>query len=186
MTKAGQMRTGYGITVTTLGAGVCLVLMNVSGYAADAGVQITAPASGPSERLEPNKTAIAIDIKDLCQHWVHSREEEQPGGKDQIFRPAASKAFPPSRFRMAYKFTPNGACEFMFLSPSDAHHFKPGKWMLDTRDQTLLKITADGTTQSYRIVELSKNILRLTPLEPKTNKHPLKNDSAAAGLSARR
>ena len=64
---------------------------------------------------------------------------------------------------MAYKFTQNGACEFMFLSPSDAHHFKPGKWALDASDQTLLSITAEGTTQSYRIVELSKQILRLTP-----------------------
>jgi|GEM_PF-1909917 len=184
MTKAGKMRTGHGITVTTLGACVCLVLMNASGYAADGGVQIIVPVSGPAERLEPNKTAI--DIKDLCQHWVHSREEEQPGGKDQIFRPAASKAFPPRRFRMVYKFALNGACEFLFLAPNDAHHFKPGKWALDANDPTLLSITAEGTTQSFRIVELSKQILRLTPLGPKTNKHPLKNDSAAAGLSARR
>jgi hypothetical protein len=33
--------------------------------------------------------------------------------------------------------------------------------------KTLLRITANGTTTSYRMAELSKTLLRLTPLEPK-------------------
>ena len=103
----------------------------------------------------------------LFQLWVHSREEQKdPDAKEQIFRPATSRQFPPSRFRMAYKFSPNGKCEWMFLDPADAHHFKPGKWEIDVTDGTLLKITADGKTDSFRILELSKDLLRLAPVKP--------------------
>jgi len=54
----------------------------------------------------------------------------------------------------------------MFLDPADAHHFKPGKWEIDVTDGTLLKITADGKTDSFRILELSKDLLRLAPVKP--------------------
>lgn len=124
-------------------------------------------AAGSGSKGDGNKATNAIDIKNLCQHWVNSREEEDKKASNatvQIFRPAASRKFPPSRFRMAYKFTAKGDCEWLFLAPNDAHHFKKGKWMLDEADKTLLKITKDGVTSSYRIVELTKGILRLTPL----------------------
>ena len=108
-----------------------------------------------------------FNIIELFQRWVHSREEQKdPDAKEQIFRPATSRQFPPSRFRMAYKFSPNGKCEWMFLDPADAHHFKPGKWEIDVTDGTLLKITADGKTDSFRILELSKDLLRLAPVKP--------------------
>ncbi len=62
----------------------------------------------------------AFNIIDLFHFWVHSREEQKdPDAKEQIFRPATSRQFPPSRFRMAYKFSPNGKCEWMFLDPAD-------------------------------------------------------------------
>jgi hypothetical protein len=147
-------RTGF-YSVTLLGLWACL---------------IAGAAAAQSDHPESNKSAPGIAINDLCQHWVHSNEEEKAGGNVQIFRPAASRKFPPSRFRMAYKFNRNGDCEWLFLSPDDAHHFKPGKWVIDASDKTRLKITADGTTKSYRITELSKNILRLTPLASKPNK----------------
>ena len=68
---------------------------------------------------------------------------------------------------MAYKFARNGDCEWFELSPDDAHHFSACKWTLDARDKTLLRITANGATTSYRMAELSKTLLRLRPLEPK-------------------
>lgn len=123
-------------------------------------------------RIEPTKDSeIAspegVNIKDLFQHWVHSREEQKDlDPKEQIFRRATSRQFPPSRFRMAYKFSPNGECEWMFLDPADAHQFKPGKWEIDVTDGTLLKITADGKADSFRILELSKDLLRLVPAKP--------------------
>jgi hypothetical protein len=120
-----------------------------------------------------NKTPRDIDTVDLCQHWVHSYEEQRPGDKDQIFRPAAFKKFAPSRFRMQYKFAKDGSCEWFYLSPDDAHRFKAGKWMLDPSDKTILRITKDGTTASFRITKLTRDILRLAPGEAKLNQpHP--------------
>jgi len=108
-----------------------------------------------------------VEIKNLWQHWVHSREEEKgSNAKEKIFRPAKSKVFPPSRFRMAYRFSPDGNCESMFLHPTDRHGFKPGKWEIDESDKTVLKIIDEGKTLSFRIVELSKDVLRLAPVEP--------------------
>lgn len=131
-------------------------------YCAD-GLPWSRPANG--ERTKADPKLVEIDTDDLCQHWVHSREEEGPGDKDQIFRPADSKKFPPSRFRMAYKFAKNGDCEWFYLSPTDAHHFKSGKWTVDPKDKTVIKITTEGTTTSFKITELTKEILRLIPIE---------------------
>ncbi len=107
----------------------------------------------------------AADANALYQHWVRSTEEEQAGSATQVFRPAASKVFPPSRFRMAYKFARGGSCEYYFLSPDDAHRFKPCRWTLVGGDGKSLQVMADGATTSYRIVELSVDVLRLMPLE---------------------
>ena len=116
---------------------------------------IAAPVSAPP----------AIDINHLFQHWVRSYEEEQPGRAVQVFRPALSKQFPPSRFRMAYKFAPNGKCEWYVLSPDDAHHFDACTWSVAAGDNTRLQIAEAGATSSFKIVELSGTLLRLEPLE---------------------
>ena len=126
---------------------------------------IAAPAMAQAVGTKPTGTPLDIDVNDLFQHWVHSNEEEQPGGTIQIFRPAASMKFPPSRFRMAYKFAQDGGCEFYFLSPDDAHDFRPCSWTISARDRMTLQIGASGKVTSYRIVQLSGKILRLTPLE---------------------
>jgi hypothetical protein len=105
-----------------------------------------------------------IDINDLFQHWVHSREEEERGATIQIFRPDASMDFPPSRFRMAYTFARNGRCEFFFLAPDDGHYFKPCTWKISA-DKLMLQISTNRGSTSYRIAELNGKILRFTPLQ---------------------
>jgi hypothetical protein len=131
---------------------------------------IAAPAMAQAPGTKPTGTPLAIDVNDLFQHWVHSSEEEQPGGTIRIFRPARSMKFPPSRFRMAYRFARNGSCEFYFLSPDDEHHFKPCNWTVSASDKMILQISANGKTTSYRIAQLSGQILRLTPMEPQQNR----------------
>lgn len=126
---------------------------------------IAAPATAQAVGTKPAGTPLAIDVNDLFQHWVHSSEEEQPGGTIRVFRPAAAMKVPPSRFRMAYRFARNGGCEFYFLSPDDAHHFKPCNWTISASDGMILHVSANGKATSYRIVQLSRKILRLTPLE---------------------
>ncbi|HBU08300.1 MAG: hypothetical protein A2471_04955 [Omnitrophica WOR_2 bacterium RIFOXYC2_FULL_45_15] len=101
----------------------------------------------------------------LCQRWVHSFEEQQQADKDSIYRPKDFKEFPGSRFRMQYIFYKNGDCEWYYLSPDDAHHFKSGKWRFDPRKSTLQIIKSD-ITESYRVTELTKDMLRIAPIEP--------------------
>ncbi len=128
------------------------------------------PAMTQAAPAKPDGAQSAMELADLFQHWVHSSEEEPPGGTDRVFRPAGSREFPPSRFRMAYKFAPSGGCEYDVLAPDDAHHFKACRWRISADDSSMLQITADGLTASFRIVGLSRNRLRLTPVQPKPSK----------------
>jgi hypothetical protein len=131
---------------------------------------IAAPDTARAAGTKSRGTRPDIDVNAMFQHWVHSSEEEEPGGTVQVFRPAASMDFPPSRFRMAYKFAPNGGCEFHFLSPDDAHHFRPCHWTIGAGDKLILQIGANGESIAYRIVQLNGKILRLAPLGPRQNK----------------
>ena len=106
---------------------------------------------------------VAVDH--LFQHWVRSYEEEQPGQAVQVFRPASSKPFPPSRFRMAYEFARNGSCESYVLSPDDAHHFDACTFRIAGSDKARLQITQAGVTTTFKIVELSEKLLRLEPIK---------------------
>jgi hypothetical protein len=124
------------------------------------------PALPPAAAATSARTLPVVDISNLFQHWVHSSEEERPGNKDRVFRPAESWNFPPSRFRMAYKFAPNGSCEFYFLSPDDAHYFKACTWTISEHESVILRISAEDVTTSYRITALSSTLLRVAPLEP--------------------
>ena len=102
-----------------------------------------------------------IDTADLCRHWVHSVEEQTRTQKAQIYRPSDFKQFPASHFRMQYVFYKNGDCEWYYLSPDDAHRFKSGKWRIASTDKNVLQIVKRDSTESYRIIELTKDILRI-------------------------
>jgi hypothetical protein len=130
----------------------------------------TQPLIAAAASAQATRAKSTINITDLFQHWVHSREEEQPGGAIQIFRPAMSMEFPPSRFRMAYKFARDGGCEYFALSPDDAHHFQSCRWRMSANKTTLQIVVANRKSTSYRIVELSKKILRLVLLVPQRGK----------------
>lgn len=66
------------------------------------------------------------------QHWVHSYEEQASATtnanknvkKRNVFRPAGSRQFPSSRFRMEFGFDPNGQCNYKYLSPTDQHEMR--------------------------------------------------------------
>jgi hypothetical protein len=141
---------------------ISLLLLACSG--ARQSVATSVPASAPAQ------ATTNINLDNLYQHWVHSREEQQPNDKDELYRPATFKVFPPSRFRMAYKFAKDGMCEWFYLSPVDAHHFKPGTWRIDPNDPHILQITKENTTETYRILTLTNDMLRIAPLTPQTIK----------------
>lgn len=83
-----------------------------------------------------------------------------------MYRPKDFKEFPASRFRMQYIFYKNGDCEWYYLAPDDGHHFKPGKWQVDPNDRSVLQIIKNDTTESYRIIELTKDVLRISLIKP--------------------
>ena len=58
------------------------------------------------------------------QYWVHSYEEQGAQKTPNIFRPAGSRQFPASRFRMEFGFDANGQCKYKFLSPTDSHEMR--------------------------------------------------------------
>lgn len=66
----------------------------------------------------------ATDNTNFYQHWVHSYEEQNGAKSPNIFRPAGSRQFPASRFRMEFGFDPNGQCNYKYLSPSDHHEMR--------------------------------------------------------------
>jgi hypothetical protein len=117
----------------------------------------------PSEQALSKPAEGAINTADFCRHWLRSMEEEKTGGNEQIFRPADYKNFPPSRFRMQYKFDPNGDCMWLYLAPNDAHSLKPGKWSIDERDKSIVRIQMDSKTEAFRITKLTREILCLVP-----------------------
>ena len=122
-------------------------------------------ATDPVDKRAADVTAPAnhLNIEHLFKHWIHSREEDM--GQGQTYRPHDFKEFPPSRFRMQYIFHKNGDCEWFFLAPDDAHRFKPGKWRLDPVSPTVLHITGGDAPQSYKITELTKDVLRISPIQ---------------------
>lgn len=115
---------------------------------------------------EASVPSAEVDVELLAQHWVHSREEERPESGGQIYRPAGFRQFPPSWFRMQYVFHEEGACEWLYLAPNDAHHFRPGTWWFDRDEEDVLHIAEGDRTVSYRIVELTPDLLRLIQLAP--------------------
>ena len=102
-----------------------------------------------------------INLEYLCQSWVHSSEEQKPNATAEIYRPAGSRRFPPSMGRMKYNFFKNGDCEWYYFSPDDAHRFKPGKWRIDADDKSILNIVKDNKVESYRVIDLTKDLLRI-------------------------
>ena len=123
-----------------------------------------APADPGPDWPYPNSPGINTEY--LCQHWVHSFEEQKQTEKSQIYRTSDFKQFPPSRFRMQYIFYKNGDCEWYYLSPDDGHHFKRGRWRVDAHDKRVLQIIKDDTTESYRIIELTQDRLRMAIITP--------------------
>jgi hypothetical protein len=103
--------------------------------------------------------AGALDVKQLTKSWTHSYEEG-----DGTYRPTGSKKFPPSRFRAVYVFKDEGKCEWLALSPTDAHRMTSGTWKIDEKDPRLIHIygaNKDKPVKSLQVVELKDDLLRI-------------------------
>ncbi len=113
------------------------------------------------ENSKPNAEKPAEDLKLLSKHWVHSREEQGQDGI-QIYRPEGSHVFPPSRFRMQYILKGDGSCRYLYLSPSDRHHFRDGTWKMKDK---ILEINRGGEKSRFEIIELTNGVLRVKAID---------------------
>lgn len=111
----------------------------------------------------PGNPSGGIDFDNLYKQWTNSREE-QIGDGVVIYRAGGFENFPASRFRMSYIFRADRTCDWFYLEPADGHHFRPGTWVRDLREPDIIHIDQDGRTVSYRILELTRDILRMRSL----------------------
>jgi hypothetical protein len=124
-------------------------------------VVIAVELSGTARAAAPADTPAdgALDVKLLCRSWTHSREEGEG-----IYRPTESKKFPASRFREVYVFKKDGTCEWLSLSPTDAHRMTKGTWKSDDKNPRLIQIFGqkkDSPAKSLQVVELKDDVLKI-------------------------
>ncbi len=101
---------------------------------------------------------LEVNSKYLINSWTESREEGLG-----IYRPSDFKDFPISRFRQTYKFMDKEECEYMVLSPVDAHYLANGSWSFNERMRTLTIYNEYKIIiHKYKVEELSPNLLHIT------------------------
>lgn len=85
----------------------------------------------------------------LINCWTHSMEED-PDSKTQVYRQCQSREFPDSRFRMFMDLKSDGSCEYLELSPVDAHQSVKGSWIFDqdTEEFSILNNTGKAVFES--------------------------------------
>jgi len=123
-------------------------------------IVFTAVAAGVSAEDKP----AILDSKLLIGSWTHSREEDNELG-GRVFRRSNLKKFPPSRFRMQYTFGLNGAGQYMYLHPADAHTMMPMRWEINPTNPRQIVITArekgKARVSVLKVIELTGRLLRV-------------------------
>jgi len=108
----------------------------------------------------PTKAPINTNF---YQQWVHAYEAQNGQKTPNIFRPKGSQEFPPSRFRMQFAFDQNGQCNYMYLSPTDAHEIRDCVYT-KIDNKVYLYDNAGGSLShlAFTIQSLSQNEMKLT------------------------
>jgi len=81
------------------------------------------------------------DPKHLIGDWCHSHEEDAKGL--MVFRPA-SRMFPPSRGRLAFKLLANGTANYCGLGANDAPDEVNAKWTRTAGDELTIRSESDA------------------------------------------
>ncbi len=100
---------------------------------------ISFSCSSNTEMLESLNTDLLINC------WTHSMEED-PDNETQVFRQCDSMVFPASRFRMFMDLKADGTCDYLELSPVDAHQTVKGTWLFDDSQLQLSILNEKGGT----------------------------------------
>lgn len=92
--------------------------------------------------------------QDTLQHWVHAREEDQPGLT--VYRPAGYP-LPPARGRTEFELRPDGEAVYYGIGPTDRTETIRGRWAFEAPAQ--LQIELPGS----RFGNLSMEIVSVEP-----------------------
>ncbi len=65
---------------------------------------------------------------------------------------------------MQYIFERDGTCQWFYLSPTDAHHFREGRWRVASQEKDVIHIEQGEQTNVYRVLELTQDVLRIEPM----------------------
>lgn len=141
----------------TAGIGLCVCLLSSA--------LLTFSAEAQVKPVNEQKAAPAIDMSAMLQMWTYSMEEKAVPGVE-VYRTYASWNFPPSRFRPNRTFASNGNCDFSYPGPTDVPKLRACRWKVEGVAHSILVITTGAETKRYKILELSKDIMRLAPLPP--------------------
>ena len=107
-----------------------------------------------------NPTEPGRDYSYLIQSWTNSFEEQVDS--IQVYRPSHYKQYAVARFRGKYEFLKDGICNYVVLSPTDAHYMEVGRWSILSRDENMVGVfdTAGALYRKMRILELQQEFLR--------------------------
>jgi len=95
------------------------------------------------------------DNQYLQNHWIHLYEEDENSVK--VFRPS-DYDFKPSRGREEIVINAEGILRFKPISPNDEPVFFDGTWKVEG---ATLELNYDHKTESFKIIEVGSNILKL-------------------------
>lgn len=85
----------------------------------------------------------------LCQHWVHSGEEDSE--TEMVYRPA-SFAFPPARGRTGFQLRPDGSASLLGIAPACGTAESSAMWRIEDGDPPRLVIeVTSGPSQTLLV-----------------------------------
>lgn len=121
----------------------------------------------PDPAADENPPAASGDP--LVGSWTHSSEEEPAGSTAEWFRPSMSRDWAEAWFRMRFDFREDGTCDYLWLSPVDAHEMRPGTWERDPKDDRVVRVYDENgdliERVSFFILDLQDDLLRIETLD---------------------
>jgi hypothetical protein len=110
--------------------------------------------------LMMNGCTISAQQKELCQHWIHSHEEDNTEKGYRTYRPS-SYNFPPSRGRDGFEIKKDGTAIDHPIAPTDGNLTVQKKWKVE-KDQLIIEDEKEASR--FQIISISQDKLVVKPI----------------------
>ncbi len=102
-----------------------------------------------------------VENASIQKCWVLSER----GNGFQLYYPCGDERIQTSRFSPAYNFYDSNKCEYLVLSPNDAHYMDEGVYEYNPELSTItVKSTDGGLIAKFKIISLSSTEMRVRDL----------------------